>query len=222
MKSYEIEVKTLLGEKAKADEFRAELVARGAEIREPEQQLNHYFIGGDYQILREKLQEFLSDEDKQKLDYILDLEATYSLRTRDTQGKVKIVIKSSVDVTTNENGIQRLEFEVTVPLNLEQLDELIQSAGFEYQAKWSRGREQYRLNGIDITLDKNAGYGYLSEFERVVENESELLEAEADIRSLMQEFSLQELDQARLIRMFEFYNKNWRDYYGTDKVFTIL
>lgn len=222
MKSYEIEVKTLLGEKAKADEFRAELVARGAEIREQEQQLNHYFIGGDYQILREKLQEFLSDEDKQKLDYILDLEATYSLRTRDTQGKVKIVIKSSVDVTTNENGIQRLEFEGTVPLNLEQLDELIQSAGFEYQAKWSREREQYRLNGIDITLDKNAGYGYLSEFERVVENESELLEAEADIRNLMQEFSLQELDQARLIRMFEFYNKNWRDYYGTDKVFTIL
>lgn len=222
MKSYEIEVKTLLGESARADEFREQLLSRGAQPGEQEKQLNHYFVGGDYQELKKKLQDFLSEEDKQKLDYILGLEANYSLRSRETHGRVKIVIKSSVDVTTSENGIQRLEFEGLVPLSLDELDQLILSAEFEYQAKWSREREQYSLNGIEITLDKNAGYGYVSEFEKVVEDETQLLEAEADIRNLMQEFSLQELDQERLARMFEFYNKNWSNYYGTDKVFTIL
>ena len=68
MKSYEIEVKTLLGEATKADEFRSQLLVRGAQPGEQETQLNHYFIGGDYQELKEKLQEFLSEEDKQKLD----------------------------------------------------------------------------------------------------------------------------------------------------------
>ena len=57
MKSYEIEVKTLLGEAIKADEFRAQLLARGAQPGEQETQLNHYFIGGDYQFLKENVKE---------------------------------------------------------------------------------------------------------------------------------------------------------------------
>ena len=32
---------------------------------------------------------------------------------------------------------------------------------------------------------------------------------------------LVELDQDRLARMFEFYNSNWEDYYGTDNVFIV-
>jgi hypothetical protein len=37
----------------------------------------------------------------------------------------------------------------------------------------------------------------------------------------MQELDLKELSQDRLERMFKFYNENWRDYYGTEKVFNI-
>jgi hypothetical protein len=37
----------------------------------------------------------------------------------------------------------------------------------------------------------------------------------------MAELDLTELGQERLERMFEFYNKNWPDYYGTEKVFNL-
>jgi len=38
---------------------------------------------------------------------------------------------------------------------------------------------------------------------------------------LMAELGVAELPQDRLARMFDFYNQNWPDYYGTDKTFTI-
>jgi len=38
---------------------------------------------------------------------------------------------------------------------------------------------------------------------------------------MVESLGYHELDQARLARMFDFYNKNWRDYYGTEKVFTV-
>jgi hypothetical protein len=41
------------------------------------------------------------------------------------------------------------------------------------------------------------------------------------LREMMTELDVQELPQDRLARMFDFYNKNWRDYYGTEKTFTI-
>jgi hypothetical protein len=37
------------------------------------------------------------------------------------------------------------------------LDKKLLDSDFEYQAKWSREREEYRSkNGINITIDKNA------------------------------------------------------------------
>jgi hypothetical protein len=37
----------------------------------------------------------------------------------------------------------------------------------------------------------------------------------------MTELDVVELEQDRLARMFSFYNANWPDYYGTEKVFII-
>jgi adenylate cyclase class IV len=94
-------------------------------------------------------------------------------------------------------------------------------AGFTYQAKWSRSREEYAYKGVTVCLDKNAGYGYLAEFEKVVDGEERVEETRREIEALMTELSVFELPQDRLARMFDFYNKNWPEYYGTDKVFTI-
>ena len=38
---------------------------------------------------------------------------------------------------------------------------------------------------------------------------------------IVRSLGYRELDQARLGRMFDHYNKNWSEYYGTDKVFEI-
>jgi adenylate cyclase class IV len=96
-------------------------------------------------------------------------------------------------------------------------------SGFKYQAKWSREREEYDYKGMNVCLDKNAGYGYLAEFEKVLQggDDSALASARAEIESVMRELGVAELPQDRLERMFAHYNQNWPDYYGTDKVFVI-
>ena len=70
-------------------------------------------------------------------------------------------------------------------------------------------------------LDKNAGYGYLAEFERVIDDASLVDSTRTELLTLIGSLGYAELDQARLARMFDFYNKNRKDYYGTEKVFTL-
>ena len=63
--------------------------------------------------------------------------------------------------------------------------------------------------------------GILAEFEKIVHDESEADSVRDEIDALMAELGVEELMQDRLARMFEFYNQNWPDYYGTDKTFNI-
>jgi len=55
---------------------------------------------------------------------------------------VILVIKASVDDTTSSNGTARLEWESKVGLSIEELDALVLKSGFQYQAKWSRERQE--------------------------------------------------------------------------------
>lgn len=221
MNQYEIEIKSLLGDQERADHFRNTLIKEGAVKQSEHSQLNHYFIKGDFEKLLCNLNNHLSSQQQEKLLNIIQQGRNHSVRTRDTDGEVKIVIKASVDETTSTNGIKRFEFEEHVGLTLKELDTILLAADFEYQAKWSREREEYSFDKVTITLDRNAGYGWLSEFELVVSDPSDIHSAEHSIRELMERFGLEVLSQERLERMFHHYNQHWSDYYGTDKIFTI-
>ena len=94
-------------------------------------------------------------------------------------------------------------------------------SGYHYQAKWSREREEYEYKGANVCLDKNAGYGYLAEFEKIVTDEAEVDAVREELDELMAELGVMELDQGRLARMFAHYNDNWPEYYGTNKTFII-
>ena len=117
--------------------------------------------------------------------------------------------------------MKRMEFEEPVNISLDELDKLVLSAGYEYQAKWSREREEYEYKGANVCLDCNAGYGYLAEFEKIVHDEALADKVREEIDVIMAELDVVELSQERLARMFDFYNQNWPDYYGTDRTFTI-
>jgi len=223
MQSYEVEIKSLLGDPAKADALRLAMKDLDPEcsIRSKNKQLNHYFEAGSLSALADALKGELPADATARLTDIASRATQFSVRTRDKDGTVLIVVKVSVDDTTSENGIARLEFEEQLPLTLGELDALVLSAGFSYQAKWSREREEYLCRGVNVTLDKNAGYGWLAEFEMVVDDQAKVAKADHDIRNIMQMLWVQELKQDRLQRMFDFYNKHWQEYYGTDKVFVI-
>ncbi len=221
--SYEVEIKSLLGSPESAENVRVAMKALDGSVSllSRNKQLNHYFIGGDLTKLSAAAASHLPSDAGARLEDIASRAKDTSVRTRDKDGTVLLVVKASVDDTSSSNGIARLEFEEPVSMSLQELDELVLSAGYGYQAKWSREREEYQCLGTNVTLDKNAGYGWLAEFEQVVNDESAVAEAKTKIVKLMKDIGVEELPQDRLARMFDFYNKNWRDYYGTEKIFTI-
>ena len=223
MAQFEIEIKTLLGEKANAEALinqMLELDPACAQVS-ANKQLNHYFTDGDIQRLFEETQHLFTEEAREKFAYIVEMGTSFSIRTRQKDDTTLFVVKASVDAGSSSNSVSRLEFEEEVPLSLAELDTLILNAGFIYQAKWSREREEYAYKGLNVCVDKNAGYGYLAEFEKVIHDESIIADVWDEIDAVMQELGVFELPQDRLERMFEFYNQNWPEYYGTDRTFSI-
>ena len=223
MNSFEVEVKSLLGSEESAELLRARMkqVDPATKLTSRNKQLNHYFTGGDMQKLAELVAPHFSAEVLAKFKDISSKGTDFSTRTRDKDGTVLLVVKASMGEDSSSNGVARMEFEEGVSMTLDELDELLLQAGFRYQAKWSREREEYVCRGINVCLDRNAGYGWLAEFEKVVASEAELGGARAEVHQLMDDCGAVELQQERLERMFAFYNAHWGEYYGTDKVFTI-
>lgn len=227
---YEIEIKSLLGGKENADKLKGELGNLGYDISngKKSKQLNHYFTYRDESVLnkfKENLGNVISRDRLGEFNKILETGKDFSIRTREIDSsKVILVIKASLDSDTSSNGVVRAEFEEVVPMTLAELDGKLLYCGLEYQAKWSREREEYiPANGSKITvcIDKNAGYGYLAEFETVTEEKDSAEHVKKELESFMQTAGCAELKQDRLARMFDFYNKNWADYYGTEKIFNI-
>ena len=220
---YEVEIKSLLGDEEQANLLRGKLENLDANfaLLSTNKQLNHYFTGGDLSRLAEAVAPHLSADANKKLQDLASKAKDFSVRTREKDGTVLLVAKVSVGSDSSSNGVARMEFEEKADLSLEDLDQLLLNAGFEYQAKWSREREEYLCKGVNVCLDHNAGYGWLAEFEKVVSDESKLDDARREVKALMRECGVEELPQDRLERMFQFYNAHWSDYYGTNKVFTI-
>ena len=140
--NYEIEIKSLLGLQDNADIFRSRILEKGAQKKSENSQLNHYFKGDGFENLLISIKEYLDNEKYTLLKKVIKEGEKHSLRTREVNGEVKLVIKASVDDTTSENGIIRMEFEENLDMELDELDQLLLDSGFEYQAKWSRLREE--------------------------------------------------------------------------------
>lgn len=222
--SIEVEIKTLLGSFEAAQTLKDAMKHRDKKLtfKSKHSQLNHYFEGGNLTSLKSLAKELFLQEDYLTFERDIEKVSSFSVRTRKADDTVLFIVKATVDDTTSSNGTARREFEVPVTCSLEELDKKIIDAGFTYQAKWSREREEYDYKGLSVSIDKNAGYGYLAEFERIIDPDEDFERVKGEIRDELSELGLEELSQDRLERMFAFYNKNWSDYYGTDKTFTIL
>lgn len=218
---YEIEIKSLLGDEKQANILSEKISKRGGTLTAKNRQLNHYFVTSNVVKFKDILLPHIEESKKLLFQKILDEGSNLSIRTRDTDGKVLLVIKASVGRDSSANGVSRLEFESKVKITLDELDKLLLDAGLEYQAKWSRERAEYKLKDVNICLDKNAGYGYLAEFEKVVTDRTFANTIKKELLEIMKDFGVEELSQDRLERMFTHYNNNWQDYYRTDKVFNI-
>ena len=222
--TFEIEIKSLLGGKDKADELREKLLGGNpkASLVYKGKSINHYFINPtSFKELIGNTKELFPKEKAKRFEEMILNAKDISVRTRETETEVMLVLKASVDDTTSSNGIARMEFEEPVKVSLKELDQILLDSGLKYQAKWSREREEYKYGDFKVCIDKNAGYGYLTEFELMIKDKKMANEAKSTIKKEMDKFGLVELDQARLARMFDYYNKNWSEYYGTERTFNI-
>ena len=223
MANYEIEIKSLLGDKAAADALveKMRVLDPGLKVTGQNSQLNHYFVGGDLNVLFSLLENIFTKEQRDKFADFFANGTDFSVRTRYKDGEVLLVMKAALDGGTSANTVSRLEFEESLPITLAELDNFLLKAGFEFQAKWSRTRVEYAYKDITVCLDKNAGYGYLAEFETVTTEKDELPAVRARLEACMAELGVVELGQERLARMFAHYNEFWPEYYGTEKTFNI-
>lgn len=222
--SYEVEIKSLLGSKENADELKAKLKKRDPSllVGETEKQLNHYFNNPtDLAAFAKAVADLVPHSKKESFTRIMEHGKKLSIRTRDANGTVLLVLKASVGSDTSSNGVQRIECEFEVKKSLKALDKILLDAGCTYQAKWSRERETYQTKDMAVCIDKNAGYGYLAEFEKVTQDESALANIKEELLATMKSLGVAELPQDRLERMFAHYNAHWPEYYGTDKTFTL-
>ena len=226
MNNYEVEIKVLLTSKENRDKFKEKLSHKLMWLKFlwKNSQLNHYFMWWNFDKLKENVFWLLPEDKQESFENILKVSWKHSFRTRYLNWDSILVIKLAINNTaSSSNWVSRLEWEhVFKKTEIDELDKKLLDSDFEYQAKWSREREEYSSkNNITITIDKNAWYGYLSEFEMVVNSKEDAKKAEESIRKLLWELEVEELPQDRLARMFAHYNKNWKDYYGTDKFFII-
>jgi adenylate cyclase class IV len=225
----EVEKKVYLGTRPKAELFRQKLLKMGAIPAGQENQLNHYFVGGRPLLLACTPISPLASDPKYNCVANYITQAKISVRTRKINADpVLLVLKGSF--VNPENGTARREVEVPLlypsngapVMSMEDAARIVCGvACYTVQAKWSRQRETFQYGSITITLDKNAGYGYLAEFELMVTDAEAIAGAEKYLRLTLKDFKLKELAADRLARMFEFYNAHWKDYYGTDKVFEV-
>ena len=224
MKNYEVEIKSLLGSKDNADKLKKAIKKAYPDMKIVSQgkQLNHYFnTPKDLARLTDSLAKIVPKDKQKELEHVLGHGQKISLRTRDADGTVILVVKASVGDDTSSNGVKRIEFEAKVPKTLAELDKALLDSGCAYQAKWSREREEYADKDMHVCIDKNAGYGYLAEFEKVTSDESSLEEVRKGLLAVMDKLGFKELPQDRLERMFAHYNAHWPEYYGTSKTFVV-
>ncbi len=226
MHTFEVEVKVLLGTEEHVDALISSLKKRDKKVRLKGQssQLNHYFNdAGDFQPLMIALQAYLKPDQLTSLQETLKVSHNHSLRTRDADGFVSMVVKADREKRADSmHGNMRYEWEAVIPdMTIDVLDGHILASGFSYLSKWSRRRKEYQYKDMTVCIDKNAGYGYLAEFEKVVHNEIDADAAKEVVKKELQDLNLEELSQDRLGRMFAHYNNHWKEYYRTDKTFTI-
>jgi adenylate cyclase class IV len=217
----EVEVKSLIGNQDNAASVKQNIIELGGYFRSSENQKNFYY----HRPTKDQCRALSTVvEEIQSLEHYLEHAQSISLRLRQINtDNCLLVAKISMDSDDAANGRSRIEVEKELPTgDIASLDDIFISHGLTIQSKWSRYRETYDLLGAVVTIDKNAGYGYLCEVEKVVTAQTDQTVVEQEVKDILSNLGLQELDSERLQRMFIFYNNNWEKYYNTDTVFEII
>jgi len=138
------------------------------------------------------------------------------LRIRRTDTNAYLILKKG---WMHDEDREELEVRVDEEA-FDTLDSILTNLGYDYNTKWHRERTEYHYHDFAITLDFNAGYGWVAEIEKVV-SEGEEDSAKQEISALAQEIGLQPTPPEVFDKMYHYYKKNWQYYFDSGKTFTL-
>lgn len=171
---------------------------------------------------KNKLEKYLKKEKAQLVknetqdNWYYKAQKQLDLRIRRTDNKAFLILKNGW-----MHNVNRDEIEVkTARANFNNLDKILTSLGYKYDTKWYRKRSQYKLGNLNITIDFNAGYGWVTEIERITKKGGEK-KAEEEILKFAKKIGIKPASQKLFDKMYKFYKKNWRHYYKTKTTFDI-
>lgn len=138
------------------------------------------------------------------------------LRIRRTNKEAYLVLKKG---WMHDDDRDEIEIKVA-RADFMRLDEVFRSLGYEYDTKWYRKRTEYKYKNFAITIDFNAGYGWVAEIERTVQPGHEDI-AKKEILALAAEIGITPASKTLFDKMYQYYKKNWSHYIKTKSTFDI-
>ncbi len=168
------------------------------------------------------LEKFLSDNDAKMVsegtqdNWYYVAPGKNDLRIRRTDKEAYLVLKKG---WMHDDDRDEIEIKVA-RADFLRLDEVFCSLGYKYDTKWYRKRTEYKYKNFSITIDFNAGYGWIAEIERTVQPGNEEM-AKKEILSLAKEIGLKPATKELFNKMYEYYKKNWSHYIKTKSTFDI-
>lgn len=219
MNKSEVKLKSLLNE-CQALTLLQKFLTVGTGCNLWERQLNHDFYADIRHLDRLAESPILQ---KVKIDLgTLQLTEPPSVRSEQiNDGRATLIIKASL-AGSSENGSSRLDLEAPTSMGIEELDAALEECGIEVRCKWSRIRHIFYFvdGGISVFLDKNAGYGWILEADKIA-HESEIDATKSELAQFLAKHNCHQLESDRLDRMRQFYERNWQTFYKTDNHFVI-
>lgn len=144
------------------------------------------------------------NEDEQTTYYF---DAPFDLRIQKNNFFSKIWMKKG-----KIHDEQREEVEIKFSKDdFERLEQMFLSLGYNIQIKWFRKRNNFKWQDIDVAVDSTKGYGYIIEFEKLVEEN----EKEKTLEFLKEKFNILNISMTsreEFDQKFNYYKEHWKEF----------
>lgn len=105
--------------------------------------------------------------------------------------------------------------EVEVKIDNEYRNELLKLLnllGYEVEIKWFRKRIETQYKGYYLTIDFSAGYGYIVEIEKMVEEESLIEKTKIELENILIDLGIDISPKEEFVEKYKDYKINWYEY----------
>lgn len=180
----------------------------------------YYELATPEQVLSAGRQ-LLTKTQLKELEQVVKKSDNLSIRCRSIDDTQYLVVKGSKAGDDPVHAADRLEFEVVIDKDLEEINKVILGTGVKLVSKFWSERDFYDLDGnMKADVEFCSGYGHKAELELVINDGESVDQAIAELDQLADELGLYYASDELMGKMYQYYCDHWEDFWGTDKVFS--